>query len=40
VKGATALAVGWHGQARGVLVVAEAIKPTSTEAIASSASSV
>jgi Cu+-exporting ATPase len=40
VKGATAIAVGWHGQARGVLVVAEAINPTSTEAIASSASSV
>jgi Cu+-exporting ATPase len=33
-KGATAIAVGWDGQARGVLVVADAIKPTSAEAIA------
>jgi P-type Cu+ transporter len=32
--GATAIAVGWDGQARGVLVVADAIKPTSAEAIA------
>jgi Cu+-exporting ATPase len=31
--GATAIAVGWDGQARGVLVVADAIKPTSAEAI-------
>jgi Cu+-exporting ATPase len=33
-NGATAIAVGWDGQARGVLVVADAIKPTSAEAIA------
>jgi Cu+-exporting ATPase len=32
-KGATAIAVGWDGQARGVLVVADAVKPTSAEAI-------
>jgi len=32
--GGTAVAVGWDGQARGVLVVADAIKPTSAEAIA------
>jgi len=32
--GATAIAVGWDGQARGVLVVADAVKPTSAEAIA------
>ena len=32
-EGATAVAVGWDGQARGVLVVADAIKPTSAEAI-------
>lgn len=32
--GATAIAVGWDGKARGVLVVADAIKPTSAEAIA------
>ncbi len=31
--GATAVAIGWDGQARGVLVVADAIKPTSAEAI-------
>jgi Cu+-exporting ATPase len=31
--GATAIAVGWDGQARGVLVVADAVKPTSAEAI-------
>jgi Cu+-exporting ATPase len=31
--GATAIAVGWDGEARGVLVVADAIKPTSAEAI-------
>ena len=39
MNGATA-AQGWHGQARDLLVVADAIKPTSTEAIATSASSV
>ncbi|HEY5858168.1 MAG TPA: heavy metal translocating P-type ATPase [Aldersonia sp.] len=33
-KGQTAVAVGWDGKARGVLVVADAIKPTSAEAIA------
>ena len=32
-EGKTAVAVGWDGQARGVLVVADAIKPTSAEAI-------
>jgi Cu+-exporting ATPase len=32
--GATAIAVGWDGRARGVLMVADAIKPTSAEAIA------
>jgi Cu+-exporting ATPase len=32
--GSTAIAVGWDGEARGVLVVADAIKPTSAEAIA------
>ena len=32
--GATAVMVGWDGTARGVLVVADAVKPTSTEAIA------
>ena len=32
-EGATAIAVGWDGQARGVLVVADAVKPTSAEAI-------
>ena len=32
--GRTAVAVGWDGAARGVLVVADAIKPTSAEAIA------
>jgi P-type Cu+ transporter len=31
--GATAIAVGWDGRARGVLVVADAVKPTSAEAI-------
>ena len=30
----TAVAVGWDGEARGVLVVADAVKPTSAEAIA------
>ncbi|WP_027946599.1 heavy metal translocating P-type ATPase [Amycolatopsis taiwanensis] len=33
-KGRTAVAVGWDGQARGVLVVADTVKPTSAEAIA------
>jgi Cu+-exporting ATPase len=32
--GGTAVAVGWDGAARGVLVVADAVKPTSAEAIA------
>ncbi|MEV5835668.1 heavy metal translocating P-type ATPase [Nocardia sp. NPDC052112] len=32
--GKTAVAVGWDGKARGVLVVADAVKPTSAEAIA------
>jgi Cu+-exporting ATPase len=32
--GATAVAVGWDGRARGVLVVADAVKPTSAEAVA------
>jgi len=32
-EGRTAVAVGWDGQARGVLVVADAVKPTSAEAI-------
>jgi Cu+-exporting ATPase len=33
-QGRTAVAVGWDGQARGVLVVADAVRPTSSEAIA------
>ncbi|MDQ3787102.1 MAG: heavy metal translocating P-type ATPase, partial [Actinomycetota bacterium] len=33
-QGRTAVAVGWDGQARGVLVVADTVKPTSAEAIA------
>ncbi|MGO4616608.1 heavy metal translocating P-type ATPase [Nocardia sp. 2YAB30] len=33
-EGKTAVAVGWDGRARGVLVVADAVKPTSPEAIA------
>ncbi|WP_406673856.1 heavy metal translocating P-type ATPase [Nonomuraea sp. N2-4H] len=33
-KGRTAVAVGWDGKARAVLVVADVIKPTSKEAIA------
>ena len=33
-EGATAIAVGWDGRARGILVVADAVKPTSAEAIA------
>ncbi|MBN8424371.1 copper-translocating P-type ATPase [Microbacterium esteraromaticum] len=32
-QGKTAVAVGWDGEARGVLIVADAIKPTSAEAI-------
>jgi P-type Cu+ transporter len=32
-EGKTAVAVGWDGKARGVLVVADAVKPTSAEAI-------
>ncbi|WP_044494533.1 heavy metal translocating P-type ATPase [Nesterenkonia massiliensis] len=32
-QGKTAIAVGWDGQARGVLVVSDQIKPTSAEAI-------
>jgi Cu+-exporting ATPase len=32
--GKTAVAVGWAGQVRGVLVVADALKPTSAEAVA------
>ncbi len=32
-NGGTAVAVGWDGAARGVVVVADAIKPTSAEAI-------
>jgi Cu+-exporting ATPase len=31
--GNTAVAVGWNGRARGVLVVADAVKPTSAEAV-------
>ena len=31
-EGKTAVAVGWDGRARGVLVVADAVKPTSAEA--------
>ncbi len=33
-EGKTAIAVGWDGQARGVLVVSDRIKPTSRQAIA------
>jgi Cu+-exporting ATPase len=33
-NGGTAVAVGWDGAARGVVVVADAVKPTSAEAIA------
>jgi Cu+-exporting ATPase len=32
--GQTAIAVGWDGEARGVVVVADTVKPTSTQAIA------
>nr|MDQ3326680.1 heavy metal translocating P-type ATPase [Actinomycetota bacterium] len=33
-EGRTAVAVGWDGRARGVLVVADAVKPTSAQAVA------
>src|SRR5699024_6251452 len=33
-QGATAVAVGWDGAARGILVVADEVKPTSAAAIA------
>lgn len=33
-EGRTAIAVGWDGQARGLLVVSDTVKPTSAEAIA------
>jgi len=33
-EGKTTVAVGWDGQARGVLIVADTVKPTSAEAIA------
>ncbi len=33
-RGQTAIALGWDDQARGVLVVADAIKPTSAQAVA------
>jgi P-type Cu+ transporter len=33
-EGKTAVAVGWDGEARGVLIVADTVKPTSAEAIA------
>ncbi|MBF6371275.1 HAD-IC family P-type ATPase, partial [Nocardia puris] len=32
-RGGTAVAVGWDGAVRGVLVVADAVKPTSAQAI-------
>ena len=32
-EGSTAVAVGWDGRARGVLVVADTVKPTSAEAV-------
>ena len=32
--GRTAIAVGWDGQARGLLVVADTVKPTSAQAVA------
>jgi Cu+-exporting ATPase len=34
-QGRTAIAAGWDGQARAVLVVADTVKPTSAEAVAS-----
>ena len=33
-EGKTAVGIGWDGQARGVLVVADTVKPTSREAVA------
>ena len=33
-RGQTAIAVGWEGEVRGLLVVADTVKPTSAEAIA------
>jgi P-type Cu+ transporter len=33
-EGKTAVAVGWDGEARGVLIVADTVKPTSAEAVA------
>ncbi|WP_443208961.1 heavy metal translocating P-type ATPase [Rhodococcus rhodochrous] len=33
-SGGTAIAVGWDGKARGIVVVADAVKPTSTKAVA------
>ncbi|GAB94768.1 Cu+-exporting ATPase [Kineosphaera limosa] len=33
-RGTTAVAVGWDGRARGLLVVADQLKPTSTQAVA------
>ena len=32
-QGGTAVAVGWDGRARGIVVVADAVKPTSAEAV-------
>ena len=32
-RGGTAIAVGWDGEARGVVVVADKVKPTSAEAV-------
>src|SRR3546814_1937138 len=32
--GRTAIAVGWDGAARGVIIVADTVKPTSVQAIA------
>ncbi len=32
-EGKTAVAVGWDGRARGILVVADTVKPTSAEAV-------
>jgi P-type Cu+ transporter len=34
-RGQTAIAAGWDGQARAILVVADTVKPTSAEAVAS-----